>query len=121
MKFVRFGDRGHEKPGLIDDDGNCRDLSGVIDDIAGDVLTRLRDLPITVDDLPIVEGHPRLGACVGAVGKFICIGLNYSDHAAETGADDDDPGAVRRFGMRQVQRKRLALQLGLPIATSDDM
>ncbi|MAQ44336.1 MAG: FAA hydrolase family protein [Confluentimicrobium sp.] len=86
MKFVRFGDRGHEKPGLIDDDGNCRDLSGVIDDIAGDVLTRLRDLPITVDDLPIVEGHPRLGACVGAVGKFICIGLNYSDHAAEAGA-----------------------------------
>ncbi|MEQ3625304.1 MAG: fumarylacetoacetate hydrolase family protein [Celeribacter sp.] len=86
MKFVRFGEPGQEKPGILDSEGTCRDLSGVVDDIAGDVLTTLRDLEIAVDDLPVVEGQPRLGPCVGGVGKFICIGLNYSDHAAEAGA-----------------------------------
>jgi len=87
MKFVRFGERGAEKPGVLDADGKIRDLSGVVDDIAGDVLTRLDSLDIKLDDLPVVEGNPRLGACVGRTGKFICIGLNYSDHAAETGAE----------------------------------
>ena len=87
MKFVRFGERGAEKPGVLDADGKIRDLSGVVDDIAGDVLTRLDSLDIKVDDLPVVDGNPRLGACVGRTGKFICIGLNYSDHAAETGAE----------------------------------
>ncbi|ALV60346.1 ureidoglycolate lyase [Burkholderia cenocepacia] len=90
MKLLRFGDKHHEKPGLLDAQGHIRDLSGVIDDIAGDALTpaslaRLRDIPPS--SLPLVEGTPRLGACVGRVGKFICIGLNYSDHAAESGME----------------------------------
>jgi 2,4-diketo-3-deoxy-L-fuconate hydrolase len=89
MKLLRYGPRGAEKPGLLDAEGRIRDLSAVVDDIAGDALTpeglqRLRALDIAA--LPRVEGDPRLGACVGRVGKFVCIGLNYSDHAAETGA-----------------------------------
>ena len=94
MKLLRYGPKGQEKPGLLDAQGQVRDLSGVIDDIAGaallpESLARLRALDIS--RLPIVDGTPqaglRLGACVGNVGKFICIGLNYSDHAAETGAE----------------------------------
>jgi 2,4-didehydro-3-deoxy-L-rhamnonate hydrolase len=89
MKLLRFGERGSERPGLLDSHGRIRDLSAVIDDIAGDTLgpqglARLRTLD--PESLPIIEGDPRIGACVGRVGKFICIGLNYSDHAAETGA-----------------------------------
>ncbi|UXX83826.1 fumarylacetoacetate hydrolase family protein [Roseovarius pelagicus] len=89
MKLLRYGETGNEKPGLLDPHGDLRDLSGVIGDIAGDVLSdagldRLRGLD--PHDLPRVEGSPRLGACVGDIGKFCCIGLNYSDHAAETGA-----------------------------------
>ena len=87
MKFLRYGPRGAEKPGVLDAAGNLRDLSGVVGDISGEVLTRLGDLAhLDVAGLPLVEGSPRLGACVGGTGKFICIGLNYSDHAAETGA-----------------------------------
>lgn len=90
MKLLRFGALGAEKPGLLHDDGTIRDLSGVIDDISGDVLSdeglaRLRTLD--AQDLPKVEGNTRLGACVGHVGKFICIGLNYADHAAESGME----------------------------------
>jgi len=89
MKLLRFGERGSERPGLLDGRGRIRDLSAVVDDIAGDALTpaglaRLRALD--PGSLPLVDGEPRIGACVGRVGKFICIGLNYSDHAAETGA-----------------------------------
>jgi len=88
MKLLRHGDLGYEKPGLIDAEGNIRDLSGVINDISGDAL-----LPASLDKLkaldtsllPIVPSDTRLGACVGDIGKFLCIGLNYSDHAAETG------------------------------------
>ncbi len=88
MKLLRYGPVGQEKPGLMDENGVIRDLSGVIDDIAGDALSdagldALRAL--NVDALPEVEGTPRIGACVGQVGKFICIGLNYADHAAESG------------------------------------
>ena len=88
MKLVRYGDAGHEKPGLMDGD-TLRDLSGVIDDVTGDTLgddtlAKLRDLDPA--SLPAVDGNPRLGPCVGNFGKFLCIGLNYSDHAAETGA-----------------------------------
>lgn len=88
MKLLRYGSPGHEAPGLLDSGGMLRDLSGVVPDIAGDTLLpqsleRLRTLdPAT---LPRVPGSPRLGPCVGRVGKFICIGLNYSDHAAESG------------------------------------
>jgi 2-keto-4-pentenoate hydratase/2-oxohepta-3-ene-1,7-dioic acid hydratase in catechol pathway len=86
MKFVRYGESGREKPGVLDKAGGLRDLSGVVGDIAGDVLTRLDALGIDAEALPPVSGSPRLGPCVGGTGKFICIGLNYSDHAAETGA-----------------------------------
>ena len=88
MKLVRFGEKGAERPGLIDADGGLRDLSGVIDDLAGDVLADLAPLAmIEPDILPLVEGNPRLGACVGGTTKFIGIGLNYADHAAEAGMD----------------------------------
>jgi 2-keto-4-pentenoate hydratase/2-oxohepta-3-ene-1,7-dioic acid hydratase in catechol pathway len=88
MKLVRYGNPGAEKPGLLAEDGTLRDLSSVVGDINGDtlaatVLDRIRQLG--VDLLPKVDGAPRLGACVAGVGKFICIGLNYSDHAAESG------------------------------------
>ena len=92
MKLLRYGPPGAEKPGLLDDQGRVRDLSGVVDDIAGDTL-----LPETLDKLrardastlPLVEGIAqqdlRLGPCVGDIGKFVCIGLNYADHAEEAG------------------------------------
>ena len=90
MKLLRFGDTGTEKTGIIDNEGNIRDLSSVIDDIDGstisaDGLNKLSVLDIL--SLPKVENNPRIGPCVGNVGKFLCIGLNYSDHAAETGAE----------------------------------
>ena len=89
MKLVRYGARGSEKPGMLDNAGLLRDLSAHVDDITGqtlgeDSLAKLRAL--NPADLPIVEGEQRIGACVGNIGKFLCIGLNYSDHAAETGA-----------------------------------
>jgi 2-keto-4-pentenoate hydratase/2-oxohepta-3-ene-1,7-dioic acid hydratase in catechol pathway len=88
MKLVRFGDSGQEKPGLLDGNGQIRDLSGVVADLAGDVLgpeslNRLK--AIDPETLPLVEGSPRLGAPVGVVPKFFGIGLNYRDHAEETG------------------------------------
>jgi len=86
MKLVRYGERGAEKPGAIDENGDLRDLSGVIADIAGDVLANLDQLKsLDLSTLPKVDGTPRLGACVGRPSKFMGIGLNYSDHAAETG------------------------------------
>lgn len=88
MKFLRYGERGAEKPGLLDASGRIRDLSAHVPDIAGEVLTRLGDFTaLDPARLPLVAGEPRIGACVGNVGKFICIGLNYSDHAAEAGMD----------------------------------
>ncbi len=86
MKFLRYGPRGSEKPGILDKDANIRDLSGLVSDIAGETLADLsRFADLNVETLPIVEGDPRLGACVGGTGKFMCIGLNYADHAAESG------------------------------------
>lgn len=92
MKLLRYGPAGQEKPGLLDEDGRVRDLSAHVDDIAGAALlpeglaTLARLAPAS---LPVVPGVPqvdlRLGPCVGQVGKFICIGLNYADHAAESG------------------------------------
>ena len=90
MKLVRYGNDGREKPGLIDADGLLRDLSSHVADINGPALSKdsLKMLyDIDPASLPAVSGAPRLGACVGDIGKFMCIGLNYSDHAAETGAD----------------------------------
>ncbi|QJD69407.1 fumarylacetoacetate hydrolase family protein [Xanthomonas campestris pv. badrii] len=90
MKLVRIGAEGHERPGLIDSEGRIRDLSGVIDDVAGEHLTnagvdKLRALDVSA--LPVIEGEQRYGAAVGRIGKFICVGLNYADHAAESGMD----------------------------------
>ena len=89
MKLVRYGNPGKEKPGLIDPQGKLRDLSKVVKDIGPDqlgdaALAKLRKL--NTEKLPIVRGRPRLGCPVVGVGKFIAIGLNYSDHAAETGS-----------------------------------
>jgi 2-keto-4-pentenoate hydratase/2-oxohepta-3-ene-1,7-dioic acid hydratase in catechol pathway len=89
MKLLRFGEPGSEKPGLLDADGVIRDLSGHVADIGGAALDpESLALLARLDpkSLPAVAGKPRLGACVAGVGKFLCIGLNYSDHAAETGA-----------------------------------
>ena len=90
MKLLRYGPAGAEKPGMLDSDGSIRDLSGVVGDISGDVVTpegldNLR--AVSPASLPKVDGNPRIGPCVGDIGKFMCIGLNYSDHAAETGGE----------------------------------
>jgi 2,4-didehydro-3-deoxy-L-rhamnonate hydrolase len=88
MKLLRYGNPGKEKPGLLDADGKIRDLSGVVPDIGpaqlGAVgLAKLRK--VNPAKLPLVRGNPRIGACVNGVGKFVAIGLNYADHAAESG------------------------------------
>ncbi len=90
MKLLRYGPLGAEKPGLCDVGGVIRDLSGVVDDfdpatISDETFARIAALD--PESLPVVSGNPRIGACVGQPGKFICIGLNYSDHAAEAGMD----------------------------------
>ncbi len=86
MKLVRFGAAGAEKPGIIDNDGAVRDLSGVVGELGGDVLTDLSSLSATdIGALPKVSGEVRFGPCVAGTGKLICIGLNFSDHAAESG------------------------------------
>ncbi|MFB0931850.1 MAG: fumarylacetoacetate hydrolase family protein [Ascidiaceihabitans sp.] len=90
MKLLRYGAIGAEKPGILDDAGILRDLSEHVNDINGDMLddaniAKLRALDLEI--LPIVEGKQRIAPCVGNIGKFLCIGLNYSDHAAETGAE----------------------------------
>jgi 2-keto-4-pentenoate hydratase/2-oxohepta-3-ene-1,7-dioic acid hydratase in catechol pathway len=88
MRLVRYGEVGAEKPGILDDQGSIRDLSSIVGDIspatvqAGE-LERIAS--IDPSSLPRVEGNPRLGPCVGQIGKFVCIGLNYTDHAKETG------------------------------------
>ncbi|MGO3123569.1 MAG: fumarylacetoacetate hydrolase family protein, partial [Advenella sp.] len=97
MKLIRYGESKQEKPGIVDSDGRIRDLSGVISDVDGSTITesglaRLRGLDIST--LPVVEGNPRIGPCVGNIGKFVCIGLNYSDHAAESGLPEPSEPVV---------------------------
>ncbi|OEJ67914.1 fumarylacetoacetate hydrolase family protein [Magnetovibrio blakemorei] len=95
MKLLRYGPLGQEKPGLLDGDGNIRDLSTRVPDLSGEVLSDAglaRLAALDVGTLPIVEGAPRIGACVAGVGKFMAIGLNFSDHAKETGmAEPKEP------------------------------
>jgi 2,4-didehydro-3-deoxy-L-rhamnonate hydrolase len=89
MKLVRWGKLGKEKPGIIDEDGKIRDLSSVVGDITGATISPMglaRIARVKASKLPLVRGKPRLGACVGAVPNFYAVGLNYADHAAETGA-----------------------------------
>lgn len=90
MKLFRFGEPGREKPGVVDARGGLRSLEGIVGDVRDDVLTpeglaRLRELDL--ERLPKIAGSPRFGACVAGVGKFLCIGLNYADHAAESGME----------------------------------
>ncbi len=134
MKLVRYGAPGAERPGVLDNDGHLRDLSSEVEDIAGNALLpasikRLNALDVTT--LPMVEGAPRLGPCVGGTGKYICIGLNYTDHAAETtmkvppepiifmkatsaiiGADDDIE--LPRGGEKVDWEVELAVVIGAP-------
>ena len=138
MKLVRFGSSGSEKPGAIDENGDLRDLSAVVDDIAGDVLTdldRLKSLDLST--LPLVGGTPRLGPCVGGVGKFMCIGLNYSDHAAEAGMQvpsepvlfmkatsamcgPDDPTIIPRGSQKTDWEVELGVVIGKPAKYADE-
>ncbi len=90
MKLVRFGEIGNEKPGIIDNDGKIRDLSTIVTDIAGDnlsddMLDKIRSIDLSL--LPVIDAVTRIAACVGNVGKFLCIGLNYADHAEEAGME----------------------------------
>ncbi|OCX25841.1 MULTISPECIES: fumarylacetoacetate hydrolase family protein [Pseudomonas] len=90
MKLLRYGEPGQERPGLLDSNGRIRDLTDLIGDLSGTALSPESIAHLQsqdVNSLPLVEGSPRIGPCVGQIGKFICIGLNYADHAAETGAD----------------------------------
>lgn len=132
MKLVRYGARGAEKPGLIDAEGRIRDLSAHVRDIAGEVLTDFSAIAaLDPASLPLVEGNPRFGACVGNVGKFICIGLNYSDHAAESGMQvppepiifakytsaicgPDDPILIPRGSEKTDWEVELAVVIGKP-------
>lgn len=132
MKLCRYGERGSEKPGMIDGEGRLRDLSGHVTDIAGSVLADLDALTaIEPASLPLVPGSPRLGAAVGGVGKFICIGLNYSDHAAESGmavppepvifakftsaiCGPDDPIIIPRGSEKTDWEVELAVVIGKP-------
>jgi 2-keto-4-pentenoate hydratase/2-oxohepta-3-ene-1,7-dioic acid hydratase in catechol pathway len=87
MRLLRYGEAGSELPGVLDAEGRIRDLSSIVPDITGATLSpasleAMRGVAMSA--LPLVEDNPRIGACVGGVGKFICIGLNYSDHAAES-------------------------------------
>ena len=93
MKLLRFGQKGSERPGILDADGNVRDLSGHVGDLGGDVLTNegiARIGALALKSLPLVTDPGRIGPCVTRTGKFICVGLNYADHAAETGAKIPD-------------------------------
>jgi 2-keto-4-pentenoate hydratase/2-oxohepta-3-ene-1,7-dioic acid hydratase in catechol pathway len=93
VKLLRYGNSGEERPGLIDANGVMRDLSAVVNDIDGRSLATISEWgSIDITSLPVVDGAPRIGPCVDGVGKFICIGLNYADHAAESGmAIPDEP------------------------------
>jgi 2-keto-4-pentenoate hydratase/2-oxohepta-3-ene-1,7-dioic acid hydratase in catechol pathway len=86
MKFVRYGEKGKERPGVLDSLDRIRDIGHLVPDIGGSVLAQLsRFNAIDLNSLPLVEGEPRIGQCIGGVGKIICVGLNYTDHAKESG------------------------------------
>lgn len=134
MKLLRYGELGAEKPGLLHADGTIRDLAGVVGDLAGEALHPDGLARIAAADpeaLPEVGGAPRLGPCVAGTGKYICIGLNYSDHAAETGATvpsepiifmkatsaicgPDDPIVIPRGSVKTDWEVELAVVIGKP-------
>ncbi len=97
MKLLRVGNLGEERPALLDGDGQLRDLTGVVPDLAGSVLdpSELKALSrLDATRLPVIEGNPRIGACVGGVGKFICLGLNYACNARALGLDKPEEPAI---------------------------
>ncbi|MCA8888721.1 MAG: fumarylacetoacetate hydrolase family protein [Parvularculaceae bacterium] len=140
MKLCRIGEAGREKPALVDGDGNLRDLSGQICDIDGDTISPdglARIAAIDANRLPLIEDEVRYGPCVNKVGKFICIGLNYSDHAAETGAQvppepivfmkatsaisgPDDPIIKPRGSTKLDWEVELAVVIGARVAYADE-
>lgn len=132
MKLLRYGPQGQEKPGLLDAKGQIRDLSAHVADIGGAALTDLDHLrAIDPESLPLVPGTPRIGPCVAGTGKFICIGLNYADHAAESGlkvppepiifmkatsaiCGPDDPILIPRGSVKTDWEVELAIVIGKP-------
>jgi 2,4-diketo-3-deoxy-L-fuconate hydrolase len=117
MKLLRYGSQGQEKPGILAADGEIRDLSGIIPDFAGESLLpgsieKVRNADISL--LPRVAGRPRIGPCVGGVGKFICIGLNYSDHAAESICGPDDTVVIPRGSKKTDWEVELGVVIGKP-------
>ena len=118
MKLLRHGPVGQEKPGLLDAAGNVRDLSAHVDDIDGAALGRLEELRrIDPASLPLVAAGTRLGPCVGKVGKLIGVGLNYADHAAETGAAV--PAAISALASTNISLG-VSLAASSPAATVGD-
>jgi ureidoglycolate lyase/2,4-diketo-3-deoxy-L-fuconate hydrolase len=86
MKFVRYGEKAKERPGVLDPLNRIRDIGHLVTDIAGGTLAQLSRFNVMdLNSLPLVEGEPRIGQCVGGIGKIICVGLNYADHAKESG------------------------------------
>ena len=132
MKLLRYGPQGQEKPGLLDAKGQIRDLSAHVADIGGAALADLAPLrAIDPESLPLVPGTPRIGPCVAGTGKFICIGLNYADHAAESGlkvppepiifmkatsaiCGPDDPILIPRGSVKTDWEVELAIVIGKP-------
>ncbi len=132
MKLLRYGPQGQEKPGLLDAKGQIRDLSAHVADVGGAALTDLDRLrALDPESLPLVQGTPRIGPCVSGTGKFICIGLNYADHAAESGlkvppepiifmkatsaiCGPDDPILIPRGSVKTDWEVELAIVIGKP-------
>jgi 2-keto-4-pentenoate hydratase/2-oxohepta-3-ene-1,7-dioic acid hydratase in catechol pathway len=136
MKLLRWGAKGAEKPGVLDADGRIRDLSAIVPDINGAALGRLGEIR-DIEALPLVPGTPRIGPCIGAVGKLVCIGLNYADHAAESGipvpsepivffkatsaiAGPDDDLVLPRGSQKVDWEVELGVVIGRPVAYADE-
>ena len=129
MRFVRYGQPGTEKPGVLDAAGQVRDLSGLIGDLSGDVLGNLPQ--VDPETLPVVDGDPRLGIPVAGIGKLVCIGLNYRDHAEEAGmaipeepivfmkatsalSGPNDPVSIPRGSLKSDWEVELGVVIGKP-------
>jgi 2-keto-4-pentenoate hydratase/2-oxohepta-3-ene-1,7-dioic acid hydratase in catechol pathway len=136
MRLLRWGAKGAEKPGVLDAAGRIRDLSAIVPDINGAALGRLGEIR-DIEALPLVPGTPRIGPCVGAVGKLVCVGLNYADHAAESGipvptepiiffkatsaiAGPDDDLVLPRGSQKVDWEVELGVVIGRPLAYANE-
>ena len=115
MKLLRYGPKGQEKPGILDNSGQIRDLSGIVADIDGKVLSDLSAIRAAkIDSLPVVDKNVRIAEPVARVGKFICIGLNYSDHAKESGMPEPaEPTTTTGAGSRRTASCVSSKKMGL--------